>query len=110
MHKPETEAFARLPQRHLSETEKQYIMLKIEKLRLNRERAQLVLDKGILLFFAFLAFALIAVQNSLIPRILFNILIICAVCILILAVTPYIKISKSDEKEVDKLLKELTGG
>jgi len=110
MHKKEeTSVFDKLPQRHLTESERQFIALKIEKSKLNRERAQMVLDKGILLFFAFLAFAIVAVQNEIISKILFNLLVICSVCILILSVTPYLKISKQEEREMDRIIKELTG-
>ena len=107
--KEDASVFDKLPQRHLSESEKQFITLMIERSKLNRERATLVLDKGLLLFFAFLAFSIIALQNDLINKTLFNLLVIAAVCILMLSVTPYMRISKKEEEKIDKVLAELTG-
>ncbi len=101
--------FDRLPQRHLSESEKQYIILMIEKSKIYRERATLVLDKGLMLFFAFLVFSLIALQNELISKMLFNLLVISAVVILILSVTPYMRVSRKEEVRIDRVLDELTG-
>jgi hypothetical protein len=110
MHKKEEESiFQRLPQRHLSEAEKQYITLLIEKSKLNRERAKLILDKGLVLFFAFLLFAILAYQNQLVSKLLFNMLVVGAVCVLLLSVTPYLKISKKEEEKLDRVLKELLG-
>jgi hypothetical protein len=101
--------FDRLPHKHLSESEKQYIALIIEKSKINRERATMILEKGLLLFFAFLVFAVIAMQNEMINKGLFNLLVIASVCVLMLSVTPYIKISKTEEKKIDDILRELTG-
>jgi len=98
-----------LPHRHLTETEKQYISLTIEKSKLNRERAVLVLDKGILLFFAFLVFIIIALENAWISKTLFNLLVISTVCILVLSVTPYMKIAREEEKKIDGILESLMG-
>jgi hypothetical protein len=109
MHKKGDEtSFRNLPQRHLTESEKQYIALKIEKSRLSREQAQLVLDKGMILFFAFLVFAVIAVQNDMISRLIFNLLVIGSVCVLLLSVTPYLQTSKKVENEINKILHDLT--
>lgn len=110
MHKKEDDiTFQQLPQRHLSEAEKQYFSLLLEKSRLNRERAKIVLDKGLVLFFAFLLFAIIAYQNQLITQLLFNLLVAGAVCVLLLSVIPYLKISKREEESLDHALNSLLG-
>jgi len=105
----EGDALSGLPHRHLTETEKEYIKLVIEKSKLNRERATLVLDKGILLFFAFLVFSVITFENEIINKTLFNVLILAAVCILILSITPYVRIAKQSEDLIDKILDSITG-
>jgi hypothetical protein len=107
--KDDENIFSRLPQRHLSEAEKQYIAVLIEKSQLNRERAKLILDKGLMLFFAFLLFAIIAYENDWISKILFNLVVMASVCVLMLAVTPYLNISKKEEEKLDRVLKELLG-
>jgi hypothetical protein len=109
MPKSDESPFSRLPQRHLSEAEKQYIAVLLEKSQLNRERAKLILDKGLLLFFAFLMFAIIALENEWIGRSLFNVVVIASVCVLVLSVTPYVNISKKEEEKLDAVLKELVG-
>jgi hypothetical protein len=110
MAKKEDESvFQKLPQRHMSDAEKQYLMLLIEKSKLNRERAKLVLDKGLVLFFAFLIFAILAFQNELINRLVFNLLVVASVCILLLSVTPYLNISKKEEEKLDRVIKDFMG-
>lgn len=103
------DGFGKLPQKHLSESEKQYISLVIEKSKLHRERAMLVLDKGLLLFFAFLAFSVIAREQDLITDLIFKITVISSICVLLLSITPYINISKKEEEKLDKILEDLTG-
>jgi len=85
----DTEDFRGIPKRKLTESEKQIITLKIEKVRLQREKSLLILNKGIMLFFAFLSVAVIGVVNKIITTVQLNILIIIGILALIIGILPY---------------------
>lgn len=97
-----------IPKRKLTEAEKQIIMLKIEKVKLQRERSLLILNKSIMLFFAFLAAAVIGLLNNIITALQLNILIIIGVLALIIGVLPYGVIARKEEKVLEKTIDDLT--
>ena len=101
--------FRTIAQRKLTDAEKQYIQLKIEKSKLDRERAILILDKGLLLFMAFLVLGVIGFLNKLIGQTTLNILVIGGLCVLLLSIFPYTMIAHKSEKDIDNILKSLTG-
>ena len=101
--------FRTAAQRKLTDTEKQYIMLCIEKSKLNRERAILILDKWLLLFMAFIVLGVIGFLNNFINQLTLNVLVIAGLCVLLLSVIPYTNIAKKSEKEIDRILKDLVG-
>jgi len=94
----DTEDFRGIPKRKLTESEKQIITLKIEKVRLQREKSLLILNKGIMLFFAFLSVAVIGVVNKIITT---------GILALIIGILPYGFASKKEEKELEKIIDEL---
>ena len=96
-----------VPKRKLSEAEKQIIMLRIEKVKLQRERSLLILNKGIMLFFAFLAVAVIGVLNKIITVTQLNILVVIGIVALIVGILPYGIASRKEEKELEKTIDEL---
>ncbi|OIO65818.1 hypothetical protein AUJ68_02040 [Candidatus Woesearchaeota archaeon CG1_02_57_44] len=83
------------------------IDLKIEHLRLIRERAILVLNKGIIIYFAFLIGAIIGRTNQVITLELFNMLVVLGVVILIVAIIPYAKTMAREEDEIARLMEQL---
>ena len=100
--------FRAIPKRKISEAEKQIIMLKIEKVRLEREKSMMILNKAVMLFFAFLAVAVVGLLNKMITAPQLNILIFLGIGALIIGVVPYsISIGKQ-EKDIENTLKELT--
>jgi len=103
----EQDVFRKVPQRRLTDTEKVYIELKIEKSKLNRERAILILDKGLLLFLGFLLMGIIGFLNKLINQMTFNILIVAGLCVLLISIIPYSHIAKKSEKEIEDIIESL---
>ncbi|MEM4267654.1 MAG: hypothetical protein QXK37_02375 [Candidatus Woesearchaeota archaeon] len=98
----------KLPKRHLSEIEQQYIMLSIERAKLRREQTMIILNKGLLLFFAFLVFAVILYMNYLINQTLFNLLVVAGIIVLGIAIVPYMNAVKEEEKKIESLISSLT--
>lgn len=99
--------FRYIPKRKLTEAEKQIIMLKIEKTKMQREKSLLILNKSVMLFFAFLAVAVIGVVNKVISATQLNILIIIGISALLIGVLPYGIASRKEEKELEKTIDEL---
>ena len=102
-------AFRAIAQRKLTDAEKTYIQLKIEKTKLDRERSMIILDKGLLLFFAFLILAIVGFLNKLIGQMTLNILVVAGLCVLMLSILHYTMIARKSEKDIDNILKSLTG-
>lgn len=98
---------SRVPQKHLSEVQKQYIQLRIEKARLNRERSILVLNKGLLLFFAFLVFGIILFLNKVINQMYLNVFVLVGLSVLILSILPYAKMAKKEEETIGNIIDSL---
>jgi len=98
---------SRVAKRKLSDVEKQYISLQIEKLRISREKSILILNKGVFLFFTFLAFGIFAGFNNLISTQTLNILVIMGSLALVVSIMPYQTAAKKEEKKIDKMLNDL---
>ena len=100
--------FRYVPKRKLSEAEKQIIMLKIEKVKLQRERSLIILNKSVMLFFAFLGIGVIGLVNKMISTKQLNILIILGILALIVGIIPYSVAARKEEKDLEKTIDELT--
>ena len=100
--------FRNIPKRKISEAEKQIIMLKIEKVKLQREKSLHILNKSIMLFFALLAVVMIGLVNKIITTMQLNALIIIGILTLVVGVLPYGLSSRKEEKELERTIDELT--
>ena len=100
--------FRYIPKRKLTEAEKQIIMLKIEKVKLQRQRSILILNKSVMLFFAFLAVAVIGVINKIVTATQLDILVFIGILALLVGVLPYSISSRKEENELEKTIDELT--
>ncbi len=87
---------------------KEVIDLEVEKSRLNREKSMLVMNKSLILYFAFMFVAVLGFINGYINRTLLNVLIVMGLCVLIIGTIPYVKTMHSEEKRLDDLLRRLT--
>ena len=100
--------FRSVPKRKITEVEKQILTLKIEKMKLEREKALLILGGDIILFIGFILIALIGLSNDLISKFQLNLFIIVGIFALIVGVSPYIKFVFKEEKSLKQTLEELT--
>lgn len=103
------EDFRAIPKRKVSEAEKQIISLKIERMKLEREKSLLILGSSVILFLAFIIISIIGLLNELITRFQLNLFIIGGFFVLIIGVLPYIRFVFKEEKELEKTLDELIG-
>ncbi|RME53201.1 hypothetical protein D6783_02660 [Candidatus Woesearchaeota archaeon] len=103
------DVLSRIPQRHLSEVEKQFIQLKLEQARLKREKARLILEKGVFVYVgAFtLAFFIKFSNADILPEVLVNLLVLAGIIILIVTVIPYAREAKKEETSIEDILEAL---
>ena len=101
------EDFRSIPKRKLSEAEKQIIMLRIEKMKLERDKSLLILGSSIILFFAFIVVSIIGLINGLITRTQLNLLVFFGFIALIVGVVPYMRFVIKEEKSLEKTLEDL---
>ena len=96
--------FRLLPNRKISDIEKQMIFILIEKSKVKRERSMIILNKGFLIFFAFIIITALAKLNEFIPQAYLNMLFLFGIGVLIVAVMLYHSVISEEEKNLDKLL------
>ena len=104
----EKDDFRLIPKRKLGEAEKQIINLRIEKMRLGREKSLLILGCSIILFLAFIIISVVGLINELITRTQLNIFIFAGFIAIIIGVSPYIRFVMKEEKNLEKTLDDLT--
>ena len=83
---------------------KDVIEIEVEKSRLNREKSILVMNKSLILYFAFMFVAVLGFINGYINRTLLNVLIIMGLCVLIIGTVPYVRTMHSEEKRLNELI------
>jgi len=88
----------------MTDVEKQIISLKIERLNLEKDRAVMILNKGMIIYFAFLTLAILGFANGLFAVKWLNIFVLLGLAILIVATLPYFMQMKKEEKAITELL------
>ncbi len=83
------------------------IYLEVEKSRMNREKARIVLNMGLFLYFGFLVAGVIGFAFEYIDSLMLNILVIVGIIILIISTVPYLVISHKEERWIRLRLFEL---
>ncbi len=91
----------------LSNIEKEIIEVEVEKSRLNREKAMLVLNKSLFIYFCFLFVAVIGFINAYISKNMLNVLIVVGLLALIIGTVPYVRTMKAEEKKLDDIIRGL---
>ncbi len=85
------------------------VYLEIEKSRIKREKAKIVLNKSLFLYVAFLLVGVFGFVNNYINATLLNMLIIMGIFVLVVGTLPYVLVSMQEEKKINTMLKELKG-
>ena len=91
----------------ITPAQKEIIDLEVEKSRLNREKSMLVMNKGLILYFAFMFIAVIGFINGYLSQTLLNILIVMGLLVLIIGTVPYVKTMHEEEERLNNLIKGL---
>ena len=96
-----------LPQRKMTDVEKQFIFLETQRLSLKRESTRLILDKGIFLFLTALAIGMFAVINKIITEETLNLVVIIGLASLVISVLPYQSAAKKEEEKIESIINDL---
>lgn len=91
----------------LSGNEKEIIYLEIEKSKLNREKAKIVLNKSLVLYIVFMVVGILGFSADYIDSTLLNVLVILGIIVLVLGTIPYFIITSKEEKKLNAMLKRL---
>jgi cation transporter-like permease len=81
------------------------IYLEIEKSKIQREKAKLVLEKSVFLYIIFMLIAVLGFVFSSIDSSMLNTLILLGIIILIIGTVPYMVLVHKEEKKIEGYLK-----
>ena len=86
------------------------LALEIEKSKLNREKSLLLLDKSLLIYFAFLTIGIIGFINKYLDARYLNVLIIMSFGVLAVGLVPYMLTMAGEEKKLNALIAAYASG
>ena len=90
-----------------SDVDREVTYLEVEKSRINREKAKLALNMGLILYFGFLIVGVVGFAFDYIDSLLLNVLVICGIVILIVSTMPYLVIIHREERWINSRLSKL---
>ena len=91
----------------LSGNEKEVVYLEIEKARIEREKAQSVMNKGFALYFLFMVVGVFGFINEYLDSKMLNIIIIAGIVLMVIGAIPYMVFVSREEKLINSLLKKI---
>jgi uncharacterized membrane protein (Fun14 family) len=95
--------------KEFSDIEREIIEIEVEKSRLNREKAMIVLNKSLFIYFCFLFVGIIGFINAYISKTLLNVVIFVGLIVLVIGTIPYVQTMKKEEKKLNTLIDDLKG-
>ena len=81
-----------------------WLSLEIEQSKLNREKSLLMLDKSLLMYFAFLIVGIVGFVNKYLTVQSLNVVVILSFCVLASGLIPYMITMSKEEKRLSALL------
>src|SRR3989338_3795769 len=87
-----------------SPDQREIIYLEIEKSRISREKAKVVLDKSLLLYVVFMLVGILGFAFEYIDSFLLNVLVVLGIVILIIGTLHYLIISHREEQKINNWL------
>lgn len=85
------------------------LQLEIEKSKLNREKSLLLLDKSLLMYFAFLIIGVVGFVNKYLDARYLNIMIVLSFGVLAVGLVPYMLTMSREEKKLNALIANFHG-
>ncbi len=94
----------------VSVSDEMVLALELEKSKLNREKSLLLLDKALLVYFAFLTVGIIGFLNKYLDARYLNMMIIMSFGVLAVGLVPYMLTMAGEEKKLNALIATYTKG
>lgn len=91
------------------DTKSLLLSLEIEKSKLNREKSLLLLDKSLLMYFAFLIIGIVGFINKYLDARYLNIMIVLSFGVLAVGLVPYMLTMSREEKRLNVLIAKCEG-
>ncbi len=91
----------------VSELDREILQLELEKVKRDSDKATVVLDKGLLLYFAFLLVAVLGYVNGFVNTALLNGIIIIGFAILVVVLVSYVRTTKREQVMINQLINKL---
>ncbi len=83
------------------------LKLELEKSKLNRERATLMLNKGVFLYFTFMFIGVVGFTSGYVKSTTLNWVVVGGICCLLIGAIPYIYASQKEQNNLNSLLENL---
>ncbi|MFH0876137.1 MAG: hypothetical protein V1859_09445 [archaeon] len=83
------------------------VYLEVEKSRIKRERAKIVLNKSLFLYVAFLIVGVFGFVNHYITSATLNMIIIMGIFVLVVGTLPYVLVAMNEDKKINKMIEDL---
>ncbi|MBI2142810.1 hypothetical protein HYU20_00520 [Candidatus Woesearchaeota archaeon] len=90
--------------------EEMVLALEIEKSKLNREKSLLLLDKALLVYFAFLVVGIIGFINKYLDARYLNVMIVMSFGVLAVGLVPYMLTMAGEERKLNALIAAYASG
>ena len=81
--------------------------LELEKSRIRREKAKIVLNKGLVIYFAFMLVGIFGFANEFLSSSMLNFLVIAGIVVLVVSTMLYVIISHREEQWINARLAEI---
>lgn len=85
----------------------EYFYFELEKSRMKRENAMLLLNKSFIFYFAYLLIGVVGFVNRYLSATALNTLVILGLLVLIIGTIPFINTMKAEEKNINDLMSSL---
>jgi hypothetical protein len=82
-------------------------IIEVERMRMDRQRAVVSLDKSLFIYFTFLFVAIFGFLNGIASLQMLNALVLLGILLLILGSIPYLRYTINQKKTFDKLISSL---
>ena len=96
-----------IPKRRLSDMEKEVILLRTELSKVRRDKADMLLNKGVMLYFGFIIIAVVGLLSKYVTLTGLEIIIVLGVFAILLPVWIYTDVMTKEERELEDMIDDL---
>ncbi len=91
-------------------TSAEYLYFELEKSRMKRENAMLLLNKSFIFYFAYLIIGVVGFVNHYLSAKALNLLVVLGLLVLIIGTIPFVRTMKKEEDSINDMMDSLKKG